>query len=1137
MSWKSTLLDDIEERKGEIVLLSWNIQGLRIRLSDHEFILHCSKFPILCFQETLLDTQDKPNIPGFSSFFRSNQNKRGGVAIYINDKIKDRVVEVKDIGNDNVLWVVAMTHRSSYCLATVYNCHDASKYQDINFYENLALDIATLSHRFKNPVFIVVGDFNARIASQTEFLEDEVEDNYSPSIHDVPAHFLPRKSCDGIINNQGRKMLNFCRESDLLVCNGRGTDPQGEITYLSSIGKSTIDYALVSPPLLLEKKVQFRVLDSLSTLHRPISLVLPFHAEKEEVHVARQSTRRLPPRIVLKTDKQKTEFSQRFMTYFPLFEPGMFSFLRDARTGDVAKKLTEFLRMVGRPFFVHSKPESNPSWYNKQHTVLKNTARVALRNYRKFRKLVFLRHYCIAKKEYRLAVRHSKREHIEKLKNNLKDAIKNNDSQRLWKCIKQKMGKTRVQRNNILPDDWVRHFRTTLCHSTIDRDEWNVDEELLTDVVELDRPITIPEVWQSIDKMKTGKAPGPSGITSTLIKTVKSQLSPFLCTFFNVILDSGAFPKEYTNALLFPIYKGSGSLNQPDYYRGIALLDHIGKLFTKIMNRRMTTWVDMNNLLDDSQGGFRRGRQTSDNALLIDTLVKEQLHTEGGRLYVAMIDKKKAFDFCSRSAILFRLSQLGVSKKVFRIVKSMFANSTFCIKINNLNVTQNTKSTSGIFQGCHWSPQLFILFLGGITESLRDVTSDSPELAGRILNHLLWADDHSLISKSVLGLQRLLDALHNFCHYWGIQVNISKTTVIIFKKGTRPNKHEKWFFNGKKIEVSHTARYLGFLFSSNGLWRQHKLLAVQNANRALIPLLSFYYRHRDFHGKFFRALYFSLVESIILYGSELWGVFYTDKDGEDTVSRLLTSLGMLDKPMLKFFKIFFGVPRSSVSAGILLEFGVNRTFSRVVPRAIRYWIKLAMLPNTHIMKSCLIKQRNMMENGMKPWLYFIKEILFSYGFGYVWENGFRDAKTFRKLFIARALEIHSASLISEAREHRSLEFYLTRKKLVCEIEPYTNRCIAERRIGAILRLNLKYALPWLPDNSFCKICNSSFIGDECWNHFLYDCTSLPPIETTTPRIPYPLCSVGIMSGRYPDLLKRMIFATTRVSPLEAEKLD
>ena len=208
--------------------------------------------------------------------------------------------------------------------------------------------------------------------------------------------------------------------------------------------------------------------------------------------------------------------------------------------------------------------------------------------------------------------------------------------------------------------------------------------------------------------------------------------------------------------------------------------------------------------------------------MILDTLVKSELEKKGGKLFVAMIDKKRAFDLCSRMGIMYRLKEIGISKKMFRIIQSMFSDSKFSVKISPSKATLGFSSTSGIFQGCSLSPLLFIIFLDAIADHLSSVESFSPDLAGMIIQYLLWADDLTLISKTKEGLQKLLDALSAFCRHWGLTVNPKKTKIIIFRKGTRRCHDEGWYFEGEKIKVVDKVRYVGFEFSSNGKWSHHK---------------------------------------------------------------------------------------------------------------------------------------------------------------------------------------------------------------------------------------------------------------------------------------------------------------------------
>ena len=51
-----------------------------------------------------------------------------------------------------------------------------------------------------------------------------------------------------------------------------------------------------------------------------------------------------------------------------------------------------------------------------------------------------------------------------------------------------------------------------------------------------------------------------------------------------------------------------GDQEDPNNYRGIMLLNVVGKLFNKVLN-----WLEEHNKLSESQAGFRFGRSCVDN--------------------------------------------------------------------------------------------------------------------------------------------------------------------------------------------------------------------------------------------------------------------------------------------------------------------------------------------------------------------------------------------------------------------------------------------------------------------------------------------------------------------------------------------
>ena len=105
-----------------------------------------------------------------------------------------------------------------------------------------------------------------------------------------------------------------------------------------------------------------------------------------------------------------------------------------------------------------------------------------------------------------------------------------------------------------------------------------------------------------------------------------------------------------TDAITQPLFK-KGDHEIPDNYRGISLLSICSKLYSYILNKRLTCWIDDNNLLSETQAGFRKTYSTTDHLFTLLVLIQQQLlcHKE---LYVAFIDFGKAFDTVIRTKLI-----------------------------------------------------------------------------------------------------------------------------------------------------------------------------------------------------------------------------------------------------------------------------------------------------------------------------------------------------------------------------------------------------------------------------------------------------------------------------------------------------
>ena len=82
-------------------------------------------------------------------------------------------------------------------------------------------------------------------------------------------------------------------------------------------------------------------------------------------------------------------------------------------------------------------------------------------------------------------------------------------------------------------------------------------------------------------------------------------------------------------------------------------------------------------------------------------------------------------------------------------------------------------------------------------------------------------------------LNRKIRALEKFCGKWGMEVNLSKTKVIVFRNGGVMYKSEKFFYRGEKVKTVTYYRYLGLIFSSRNLWSKALSTLAAQAEKAL----------------------------------------------------------------------------------------------------------------------------------------------------------------------------------------------------------------------------------------------------------------------------------------------------------------
>ena len=131
----------------------------------------------------------------------------------------------------------------------------------------------------------------------------------------------------------------------------------------------------------------------------------------------------------------------------------------------------------------------------------------------------------------------------------------------------------------------------------------------------LNNVFTIIEIKKLIKKLKKNKSCGIDNIINEFLKYSPESYIELLVKLFNVILKTGIIPSEWCISFISPIYKNKGEKSDPNNYRGISIISCLGKLFTALINERLTKFVDLNEIIGEEQAGFRSGYSTQDHIL------------------------------------------------------------------------------------------------------------------------------------------------------------------------------------------------------------------------------------------------------------------------------------------------------------------------------------------------------------------------------------------------------------------------------------------------------------------------------------------------------------------------------------------
>ena len=362
------------------------------------------------------------------------------------------------------------------------------------------------------------------------------------------------------------------------------------------------------------------------------------------------------------------------------------------------------------------------------------------------------------------ALRNHKLNEEKKLK-----ALRKKDSKEFWKHFKKKQKPEQQPINELYTffkcfneNERGTNIEITTPHTTTDNDNPILNSEIRNE-----------EITQAIQKLKNEKSPGQDFILNEYIKASIETFLPIYNNLFNIVLNTGTFPSEWNIGIISPIYKNKGNKNDPMNYRPITLLSCLGKVFTSVLNNRLTIFLEENNIINENQTGFRKGYSTMDHVLTLNLLL-DYMKIKNKTLYCGFMDLRKAYDLINKAMLFKKLEMFNVKGKFFNVLLSMYKNTKSRLRSNNL-YTHDFFCNIGIRQGENLSSMLFAIFLNDIEEFFDEQNCDYISLHDHDnmyvylqLFILLYADDTVLLATSVKSFRKQLKAYGTYCTMWDI---------------------------------------------------------------------------------------------------------------------------------------------------------------------------------------------------------------------------------------------------------------------------------------------------------------------------------------------------------------------------------
>ncbi len=401
--------------------------------------------------------------------------------------------------------------------------------------------------------------------------------------------------------------------------------------------------------------------------------------------------------------------------------------------------------------------------------------------------------------------------------------VENSDKRDFWKEVKRMEGKSKQipphvdgrteaeTINNVFTQKYEMLYNSVQSDESEIRGIHDKIKDDLSSYSGENQIITVKEIQKAKEKLKRDKSDGGLGLWSNHIVLYSPDVvNVHLSLLATMMMVHGFNAESLLVGTIVSLPKDTrGNICDSNNYRGICLCSAINKLIELCMINRHSEELSTHGL----QFSFKSEHSTTMCSLSLKEVVTYYWNRKSP-VYSCFMDASKAFDRIRYDKLFDILQKRGIDPLMLRLLMDMYHRQKSRTCWDNI-YGDYFESINGVRQGGVASPLMFTVYIDELIKIL-EKSGIGCHIGHKFYGCIIYADDFTLLSPSLKGLQKMVDICSDFGQEYSVSYNASKTKCMKFERvpsGSMPS--TPILLNNSALQWETSMKHLGNILQNN----------------------------------------------------------------------------------------------------------------------------------------------------------------------------------------------------------------------------------------------------------------------------------------------------------------------------------